>query len=180
MRPFLQDLAGSSCFLDATGQTVSDTRLDAQECVARFCAFFINHYSGYGDTDLDSFILRGMQAISAMSEDMRNDLKRSFERAMNAAAAILGRYAFRKFVAVDGRRGPVSKALFEATSVNLARLSDDTIGRLIGRQDEVVGALVQLMTEGDFFASITSSTGDRLRVHKRFSAIESLLVEVLQ
>ncbi|MFT4079312.1 DUF262 domain-containing protein [Rhodomicrobium sp.] len=178
-REFLKELAACAHFLDATGRTVKDTRLDAQECVARFCTFFIHPFSDYGDSDLDSFILKGMQAISAMPSEMRHDLRRSFEHAMDAAAAILGRYAFRKFFEVDGRRGPVSKALFEATSVNLARLSNDEINRLTARKDKVLLELVLMMGDEDFLASITSSTGDRLRVHKRFSAIKNLLGQVL-
>ena len=179
-REFLKELAASSRFLDATGRTVRDTRLDAQECVARFCTFFIHPYSDYGDTDLDSFILKGMQAISAMPNEMRDGLRRSFEHAMDAAAAILGRYAFRKFFEVDGRRGPVSKALFEATSVNLARLPNSEVERLTARKDKVMQAMIRLMKDADFLGSITSSTGDRLRVHKRFNAIENLLVQVLR
>lgn len=180
VRPFLQELAANSSFLNATGHTVRDTRLDAQECVARFCAFSIYPYLEYGDTDLDAFILKAMQAISAMSEEKRNGLRRSFERSMRAAAMTFGRYAFRKFFEVDGRRGPVSKALFEATSVNLARLSDDKIERLIDQRADVVDAMVYLMADIEFLASITSSTGDRSRVHKRFNAIEKLLAEVLR
>ena len=144
-RPFLKELAASSRFLDTTGRTVNDNRLDAQECVARFCTFLIYPFSDYGDSDLDSFILKGMQAISVMTDGARDGLRRSFERAMDAAAAILGRHAFRKFLEVDGRRGPVSKALFETTSVNLARLSDDEIKCLIARKDKVMAALVHLM-----------------------------------
>lgn len=180
VRLLLQQLAASPSFTQATGGTVSDTRLDAQECVARFCAFSIHPYSGYGDTDLDSFILKGMQAVSAMPQHSRDGLQRSFERAMEAATATLGRYAFRKFFEVNGRRGPVSKALFEATAVNLARLSDSDIDRLINRRDRLIEALLHLMGDSEFFVSITASTGDRLRVYKRFSAIDNLLAEVLQ
>ncbi len=180
VRPFLQALAGSDSFRNATGGTVRDTRLDAQECVARFCAFSIQPYSAYRDTDLNSFILQAMHAISRMTAAERDALQRSFERAMGAASDILGRYAFRKFFEVDGRRGPVSKALFEATSVNFARLSDDEIHRLANRRNEVVHELVDLMADSEFLASITSSTGDRVRVHKRFSAIEKLLSGLLQ
>lgn len=184
VRKFLKTLAESQEFLSATQETVKDKRLDAQECAARFCAFFMTPYHRYGDgdlnTDLDTFILRGMKGVSAMPEEGREELARSFYRAMDAADAILGRYAFRKFSLRNSGRGPVSKALFEATSVNLARLPDAALDQLTKRRDEVIERFARLMEQPAFFASISSTTGDRARVRERFSALETMFSEIVK
>lgn len=179
VRQFLRDLATGLPFLAATEGTVKDTRMDAQECVARFCAFYLRSYTDYGDSDLDTFILRAMKKISSMSDDERIQLAMVFENAMRNAIVLFGRYAFRKFFGVDTRRGPISKALFEATAVNLALLSDKAIKRLIDRKEKVVAAMAELMaSDSDFLAAITSTTGTRRRVSKRFNAIEILFARL--
>jgi hypothetical protein len=179
VRPFLRELVARDSFLEATERTVNDTRLGAQECAARFCAFFIQPYQTYeSDADLDSFILKAMRKISALSDQERHALGHDFKRAMVAAKYILGRHAFRKFSDVGGARGPVNKALFEATAVNLARLSDEGIERLVVQRDAVLEAMRDLIAEEGFFAAISSSTGDHLKVKKRFGALETMLTDM--
>lgn len=179
VREFLRQLAIGEAFRQATDGTVGDNRLEAQECVARFCAFFLKPYDEYLDGDFDGFILGTMQAMSAMSDSERDTIRTAFNRAMSAATRIFGKYAFRKFFEVEGRRGPVSKALFEATSVNLAQLPDFAVEALVEQRDEVVAAVARLMsTDEEFRAAISASTGDRRRVAKRFGAIATLFAEL--
>ncbi len=179
VREFLRQLAIGEAFRQATDGTVGDIRLEAEECVARFCAFFLKPYGEYLDGDFDGFILGAMQAMSAMSNSQRQELEGVFNRAMDAATRIFGRYAFRKFFEVEGRRGPISKALFDATSVNLARLSDAAVDALAEQRDDVLAAVAHLMsTDEEFRAAISASTGDRRRVAKRFGAIATLLAEL--
>ncbi len=100
---------------------------------------------------------------------------------MTYAAAIFDNDAFRKRYEPDTRRKMVSKALFEAWSVNLAARSKDELDRLAQRKTDVRSAFIDLMnTDPEFEISISSSTGTPRRVVKRFSAIEGLIEKALQ
>ncbi len=179
VRDFLNNLAKSEAFLSAAGK-VNDKRMDAQECISRFFAFFLCSHQEYGDSDLDSFILSTMHKISKMTESERNNLKNIFERSMVYSKDIFQEYAFRKFDKAAGRRGPVSKALFEAVSVNLARLDDKKIKILLKRREDVLNSYLELMNDQDFMASISAATGSKSRVIKRFDAINTVFSENLR
>jgi len=112
----LKDLADSKDFLDATDYGVSDTRMDARECVLRYLAFHIQSYTKYSKPDLNSFLSGTMKEINSLSESKIRDLVNSFSEAMKRSRVVLGRFAFRKFHSYSQRRGPINKALFESWS----------------------------------------------------------------
>lgn len=179
-RAFLRNLASSEEFTLATASSVSDKRMDAQECVLRWLAFNVGPWESYESNDLDGFLSMSMRRLNEIDDAQRDALAIEFARAMSAAHEVFGDYAFRKRESRDGRRNPVSKALFEAWGVNLARRSDDELAALVDRKESVTDAFIQLMTEDrDFDVAISYSTGDPRRVAKRFGAIKELIDRVL-
>jgi hypothetical protein len=182
-REFLRELAASDEFRLATDESVSDDRMDAQECVLRFMAFRLTHWEKYA-TDiaaLDLFLNQTMRRLSEFKAADRERLATDFRRAMAYATAIFDNDAFRKRYEPDARRKMVSKALFEAWSVNLAARSKDELDRLARRKTRVRTAFMDLMnTDPEFEISISSSTGTPRRVVKRFSAIQKLIEMALQ
>lgn len=180
VRELLQRLATSESFLKATDGSVRDDRMDAQECVLRFLAFRITDWSKYAANDLDGFLNSTTRALNAMGGDQRALLEEDFARAMTGARAIFGRDAFRKRYSRSAQRNRVSKALFEAWAVNLARRSDDEIALLTDRRDRVIDGFCELMKTDRFFdVSISYSTGVPQRVLKRFGAVSDLIEGVL-
>ena len=177
VREFLPGLAGSREFLQATDGGVRDDRMDAQECVLRFIAFRYFGWRNYDQNNLDGFLNAAMRAVNGQSPAELHRVVVEFKRAMNAAWEIFGRNAFRKMTSANpSRRSQVSKALFEAWSVNLAELTDDQIGALVSNRQMVVEAFVELLRKDRFFEiSISYSTGTPQRVHKRFSSIHELV-----
>lgn len=180
VRQFLADMVATEEFQRATDGRVSDDRMDAQECVLRFAAFHLNDWRRYDRNDLDAYLSEAMRQLNSVGEPKLDEIRATFFVAMNNAYKIFGRDAFRKRYAEDDSRKPVSKALFEAWSVNLAGLSQNEVGVLLDRRDAVRSAFRNLMRSDSFFdVSISSSTGTVQRVHKRFSAIEDLVRQVL-
>jgi hypothetical protein len=181
VREFLKELASSKEFLSATDGTVSDNRMDAQECVLRFSAFMLNDWETYQANDLDGFLNSAMKQINHLSSNARAELGSRFRASMAAAKQIFGRYAFRKIYDVSvSRRNQVSKALFETWSVNLAQLDASQIKALTARSEYLRGSFARLMREDRFFeVSVSYSTGSPQRVRARFSAIERLIKEAL-
>jgi hypothetical protein len=182
-RDFLLELALSNEFKSATDDSVSDDRMDAQECVLRFMAFRLTNWNKYS-TDfatLDLFLNQTMRHLSEVKPLDRERLATDFRGAMTYAREIFGNDAFRKRYEPDARRKVVSKALFEAWSVNLAARSKDELDRLVSRKTQVRTAFMALMkTDPEFEISISSSTGTPRRVVKRFSAIKALIEQALQ
>lgn len=180
VREFLADLARSEEFLRATDNRVSDARMDAQECVLRFCAFFMDDWRAYDRGDLDAYLSEAMKKLNALDDEQRVRLSQYFRNAMNVAVRIFGDDAFRKRYWAADTRKPVSKALFEAWSVNIAALTYEQQVLLIEKAADVRERFRQLMVEDRFFdVSISSSTGTVQRVHKRFESIRSVITATL-
>ena len=172
----MKDLADTKAFLIATDGTVNKERMADRECALRFLAFMIDPWQKYSTNDLDGFLGSAMTKLNGLKQSQRMDLKRSFEKAMNAAHNIFENDAFRKRYAEGDSRNPVSKALFEAWSVQLARCQDGKIQRLVNQKKNVKTAFIDLIkNDREFDAAVSYSTGVPQRVEKRFRAISQLI-----
>lgn len=179
---FLLQLARSREFLNATDSGIRGTsRMADRECVLRFLAFTHTSFRDYKTKDFDGFLNDEMAAINEMSDSQRHALQQRFRKAMIAAYRLFGRYAFRKRYAPGGWRYPISKALFEAWSVNLGQTDDDNLALLEKRKDKLTDGFLRLMNNNAaFHAAISQGTGDPNRVRLRFGEIEKLIREVLE
>ena len=176
VREYLRELARTEEFLDATVRSVKESRMADRECVLRFLAFHIEPWEHYEANDLDGYLGRTMRKINRMTQAQRDTIAEDFKKAMWAAASIFGEDAFRKRYKPDDSRRPVSKALFEAWSVQLARCSPEQINTLISRSEEVRQRFMVLMNQdSDFDRAISYATGIPQRVNKRFSAVKQLV-----
>lgn len=177
-RVLLKELAESDAFLQATRWSVSPSRMADREMVLRFLAFRITPPEEYKRGDLDPFLRQAMRQIDSLPEEEVERLEAEFDRAMVAAADIFGEHAFRKQFSGQDRRLPVNKALFEAVSVNLAKMTPGELAVLRERRDKVQDGFIDLMEDGRFLQSISGGTGDVEKVRRRFADIEKLFHEV--
>ena len=176
VRVYLQELAGTEEFLSATNTSIKTHRMADRECVLRFLAFHIEPWERYYANDLDGYLGLTMKKINAMDSCNRGNLLGDFKKAMRAASDIFGRNAFRKQYSRNERRRPVSKALFEAWGVGLARRSENEIEGLVNHRENVVDQFMALMNNDlEFETAISYSTSSPSRVRKRFQAIEELI-----
>ncbi|RMI25478.1 MAG: DUF262 domain-containing protein [Calditrichaeota bacterium] len=175
----LNELAESKEFKQATDYGIRDTRMADRECVLRFLAFTLVPYTEYKVPDLDRFLNETMVRINKMSDKEIENLRKQFYRTMRAARAIFGNNAFRKYYGEGYYRSPINKALLEAWSVNLNKLSDQQIELLIQRKELLKRKFASLMHDPDFERSVSQGTGDIKKVRIRFGAIERIIKEVL-
>lgn len=171
----LSDLASSVEFGLATDYGIRDDRMADRECVLRFLAFSIHPATEYKSTDFDGFLSESMAEINRLSRVEIDLLKSDFKQAMNVAHALFGRDAFRKPFRLSGRRMPINKALFEAWAVNLGKLKRQDVPRVLSKKAEIESEFFALCNDPDFFASITQSTGDPVRVRRRFGSVAMIL-----
>jgi hypothetical protein len=173
---FLAELAGSREFKRATDNGISDKRMADQECVLRYIAFTM---MSYRTSDLDTFLNEAMASLNQMSSEKRTELAGRFRRVMVAARDIFEKEAFRKRYSPDASRSPINKALFEAWSVNLDRLSDADLEQLKLQRAVLMDRFVALMNKQDFSDAVSYATGDSRKVTLRFERIQQLIQEVL-
>ena len=181
IRGYLKKLANTKEFLDATVESIKTNRMADRECVLRFIAFHVNPWEEYSENDLDGYLGRTMKKVNAMDARERDRISEDFRKAMKAAFYIFRNDAFRKrYSKGEDRRRPISKALFEAWSVGLARRSDSEINILMNKHEQVNSRFISLMNEDEEFdKAISYSTGIPVRVRKRFQAIDKLIKECL-
>jgi len=176
----LAELTNTKEFLHAIDYGISDDRMADRECVLRYLAFSINLPSNYNVNDLDAFLNNNMAQLNSMSKDEISDLRKKFKRTMVAAKGIFGYDAFRKRYTKISSRYPINKALFEAWSVNISKLSDKEIKELVKKRENLKGDFIKLMNDVDFDRAISQGTGSIKRVKKRFQDIENLIRGVLK
>lgn len=176
---YLEELAKTDEFLRATWYSIDNKRMADQECILRFLAFHIDPWEKYSTYSLDRYLGRAMRKINRMGESECDRLSADFKKAMCAAYDIFGWYAFRKRYSQHDRRRPINKALFEAWSVGLARRSDEEIEILVNNKEKIVQDFIWKMEYRDFEAAISASTGDPVKVRKRFQVVDKIIGEGL-
>ena len=181
VREYLERLALSEEFLEATCYSIKEERMADRDCILRFLAFHINPWENYSVSDIDGYLDSAMKAINRMPADDRESLSVDFRKAMRAAADIFGDSAFRRASRMQGRRGRINKALFGAWSVGLARRSPKEIDILVRNRERVRETFTTLLEDDrEFERAISSSTGTPNRVQKQFQAVQQLIEGVLR
>ena len=176
IRAYLRQLAESDESKNATNRSIRTKRMADRECVLRFLAFHITPWEQYTGDSLDGHLSDVMERINTMTDAERQVLTDDFKRAMKAAVRIFGTQAFRK--PGIGRTNQISKPLFEAWGVQLARCTPPEIDRLVEQRNEVQrGFSTLLQRDPEFYKAISLSTGMRQRIHKRFSTVRDLVRE---
>jgi len=188
-RGFLQRLADLPSFELATdkffgsGQTRDNHRMMDRELALRFCAFQVTPLEEYRQFEkLDSFLLDFMKRVDgkparigpALSDGQLTDLSVSFDFAMQSAALILGKNAFRR---TARSRGPINRALFESQALALAPHPHHV---LAGRKTEVGQALANLLDQPEYLKSVTVSTGGTQQVQQRLEQARSAVAKALE
>jgi len=176
---FVKELALLPEFKKATSYSIKTNRMLDRDFITRFVSFYILGYKNY-EPDLDTFLNRGMAEINNLTLEKRENVKKDLIKSMKLAYDLFGDYAFRKRYKVKDTRKPINKALFEVWSVNLAKVEDDKIEELVNRKDYLISGFINLLTtNADFEKAITSTTGDKGRVTRRFDEIEKLIKNIL-
>jgi hypothetical protein len=74
---------------------------------------------------------------------------------------------------------PTNKSLFDALSVNLARLNETDLQTLIQRKERFVKGMDALFTDAEFISAISEGTAKVSQQKIRFNKIELLINQVI-
>lgn len=176
---FIKKLSKLRTFKIATDYSIPEDRLQDQEFINRFLAFYLFDINEY-NSDLDSHLNKTLDVLNLYSDSDLESIEYGFNKAMRASAELFLTDAFRKRYNINDKRKPINKALFEVWSVALTKLDNSQINTLISKRDTLISKFMDLLnTDEDFNKAITSGTGDKSRVRKRFKEINSIIQSTL-
>jgi hypothetical protein len=175
---FVSSLARLPEFRHATVKGVPTERMQDEDFVTRFLAFYIRDYSSY-TKGMERFLTDTLEMLQRgdVTETDLNDIQLAFTKALSTVFSIFGKNAFRKMGSV--RRGPVNKALFEIWTVNLAKLMDSERAVLETQRSIVKDRFATLLHTSAFDNAISHNTAHADAVRTRFSQLEKLLRGIL-
>jgi hypothetical protein len=186
----LKGLASKQLFQEVTVGTLSPLRMDDQECILRFIAFYYFPYTGERDQEgLDSLLNRTMEELNTRSAIELEVLGDIFEESLHKVNILFGRYSFRRFsdesysykdrelVWGNSKLNPINKTFFE-TWMNLVR--PYSIEQLQAKRTALIERFAELQSRNDFLDSVAYNTGSNKAIVTRFSMLEQLFAEVFR
>jgi hypothetical protein len=174
-RGFLKRLTELPEFNRATGGLRDHRRMVDREVALRFCAFQLISPEAFPGS-MDEFLLdvtRQLDDPRQVNEQQFAELERAFQQALANAFAVFNDHAFRKWPLGEDARKPFNRALFESWTVELAQAPEADVIRTAAKiQDAARRAMAQ---DVEYISSITSATGNRRNVTKRFVTAREII-----
>lgn len=174
---FIKELAELDSFKVATNNSVKSKRMQDRDFANRFVAFFIgyNEYSG----ELDTFLNDKMGELNRMPQERLINIRQIFDETMKCCYTIFGDDTFRRRYDKNDRKKPISKAVFDSLSVNIAWLTNSQRELLIRNAETFKDGLINLFNDKAFNAAISTGTGQKYSVEKRFNSIKELISKII-
>jgi hypothetical protein len=173
---WLQSVATSDIFLNATGRSLNPKTMRDREAINRFCAFQIKGWQTYRSADMDGFLADALERMNKMDDVQREDLRSLFERSMANNSALFGAHAFRKsLIQGDRDRFVLNIALFDVCSVYFAGIPEPQV---VERAEPYRVAIRALIKDSVFEHAITYSTNSVVQIKKRFEMMNAAMEAV--
>ena len=174
VRGFLQRLAASKSFKQATDHRVVDTRMDAQEMWLRMITIFSNYDWRTADfkkfTKLYSMMDEMLLSLNEENAEVLEERETAYLRIMRQCQIVLGEQSFYKF-----RSKRINKQLFTAWCVVLLNVNLEE-KQLIASKNKINKSYMMLLQEDDDFKeAITSSTGGRKYIKLAIDKIREII-----
>lgn len=188
VRDFLVKSTQNENYIRATRGKVRDERMDAQELVLRFYAFYraydyekaILHYDY---PNIATMLDDAIEALNKMKPDKRGELFLKFDLAMKRSHEAFGKYAFSKIQrdvqGVKRYMDYINKSMFSAFTVLLLSPAYDNIN-IETYQKKLLLKLAETLEDHYYTNSITIGTGDKRNVYANFEYSRKVLEECLK
>ncbi len=188
LRIALKEMTQLESFKHATGYSVKDVRMEAQELALRFILFHkkhnedksLNNYSGNSESELNTL-------TDILSKDKKLDYKyyiELFDKAMQNSLHLFGRYCFRKckveHIKSDAYRQLINKALFVSWSVLLSEFETNSVKTKNPFESFALPLAEKVSSENELFLFLTYSTNSKANIQAIFKAAEVLISQNLK
>lgn len=183
LRSALREMANLPSFKTATGYSIKDVRMEAQELALRFIMFHrkytadntLNNYSGNIESELNTL-------TEALSKDKKFDYSHYinlFDKAMQNAYYLFGRYSFRKckveHINSSAYRQLINKALFVSWGVLLAEYDIASLQVSNAFESFSLPLAQKVSNENELFLFLSYSTNSKANIQAAFKAAEQLI-----
>lgn len=178
----VKEMAHNDWFRKATGYMIPTKRMQDQDFVTRFMAFYLLGYENY-EPDLDNFMNTCLEKINEgiISDDSISKMKIDFSKSMILAEEIFGDDAFRKRESENDKKRPINKAYFEVIAVSFANLSEGDCNRLVANKKYFKQLLMDEMRNNKSYNnSFSGGTGQRESVRLRFTRFNEIIRKALK
>lgn len=173
---FVKRLAQSKEFVEATDSRIPTRRMQDFDFVSRFLAFYLTHYVNY-DPDLDTFIIKSLEQLEDAPQEYLDEIEINFKNALNLAASIFEKDAFRKRYLMNAPRNPINKAYFEVITVTFSRLDSESRAYLLDNAQLLKDRLRDKMPILGRYLSQATGTVDS--VTNRYNIFNDIVNETL-
>jgi len=173
----LKELAEYEEFKRATDYSINTKRMKDRYLILRFLAFYLYYRDKLIDiitnekivykSDIDFFLGRTMEFINKSDENLINELKVVFKRAMKNSYEVFGKDAFR--IPSQHRKRPINMALFESLGY-LMSFEDVT-----NYKDKLKIEIKKLFEDKDFIDSLENRIDSSKSVEVRFGKMIDVL-----
>ena len=175
-------------FKEATGYSVKDVRMEAQELALRFIMF---HKKYTTDKTLDNYSGNIESELNTLTENLSKDKKfdysvyiNLFDKAMQNAYHLFGRYCFRKckveHIKSDAYRQLINKALFVSWSVLLSEYETADVKSKNTSESFALPLAEKISNENQLFLYLSYSTNSKANIQAAFQAGENVILKNLK
>ncbi len=174
----LKELAHGEAFVRATRHKIASDRMLDCEFVNRFLAFYVlgeKEYKG----NLEDFMNDVLSLLQKEPESMLEQCRMDFTRAMVYARNLFEDHAFRR-KRTDGTYAALNRPLFEAVSVNLAKLKEEECLILQKKKEQVNAKYEELLDNTEFITSISNGTAKIGNVRTRHQMIRDMFRRIIE
>ena len=172
---WLHRMARRKEFIQATGGSLNDKTMRDREAVNRFAGFHVFGADAYDAGDMDDFLARSIEFLNDKDEAWLKNLGSRFRLSMNNNYVLFERHAFRKSLALDqDRRSLINISLFDVMSTLLSVIPKAVVD---DNAEEILGRVVDLLSDDDYAHTITYSTNSTSQVKARFRMTKDALGE---
>jgi uncharacterized protein with ParB-like and HNH nuclease domain len=188
LRKTIREMAHLDSFKDATGYSVKDVRMEAQELALRFILFHrkyqvdksLGNYSGNIESELNLLT----ETLSKDKAADYSDYISLFDNTLKNAYHLFGDYSFRKsqiqHLETGARRQLINKALFVSWSVLLSQFDFEKVSQN-NEWESLARPLAEKITnEDDLFQKLTWGTNAKLNHQVAFAAAEEIIKDNLK
>ncbi len=175
---FIKELAEMDSFIKATKHSVKTKRMEDRDFANRFIAFYMG-YEGYNG-ELDAFLNDQMGELNRMSQEQRESIRQAFDKSMVCCYQIFGDDSFRRRLNKEDSRKPISKAVYDTLSVNVAWLTDEERNKLVAKADICKEGMMKLFNDKSFNFASSAGTGKKSSVELRFTRVKELIKKIIE
>ena len=183
-RDFLIKSTKNDNYLMATRGKVKDERMDAQELVLRFYAFYMAYnyekeYVYYDYKNISTMLDDQIEILNKYSSEKLDELYKKFDESMRRCYLLFGEYAFSKIGwsnnEIIRKVDYINKSLFSSFSILIMHPKFDNIDLKKNRKKILKQLALKLMKDHIYFNSLTAGTGDKRNVYKNFEVSKEVL-----